>query len=340
LCICILLSEPCRYVIAASTHHIPFASRERSFHPASLPQLIKVCNSESSRGYVCVRVGPRDYGTAAADVWSRSAILVERLVFAGCKADDSIEKRKEEKESSKRPPPSHEGLDWGKSIPSYLQSTVESELCDDWTVAIKEAEAISAARRKAIEQGLDPEVAEDQSRAAVRLSRSVSIWNRIREEAARDIEGEPMLSSFMYTSILSHESFGEALAFILSNRIADETLLPTQLFSLFMTLERDHPEVLKGALADLQAVYDRVWFLNPRVLRLSFNDFASPWRSTTLGSLSSLIFDRSCILLCCPQSRGGPVRCALLDGWRKRERCTRLPYRDRLLESLCRIQHA
>lgn len=151
-----------------------------------------------------------------------------------------------------------DNLDWGKSIPSYLQSTTQSEICDDWADAISEAEAIAAARKKAIEQGLDPAAAEHQSRAEVRLSRSVSTWNRIRQEATRDIEGEPMLSSFLFTSILSHDSFGEALAFVLSNRIADETLLPTQLFSLFMTLERQHPEVLKGALADLQAVYDRV----------------------------------------------------------------------------------
>lgn len=182
-------------------------------------------------------------------------------LFAGCEAEGGDSKEDEGKPSAKRPPPTYDLHDWGKSIPSYLQSTRESEFCDDWTDAINEAEAIAAARKKAIDQGLDPETAEDQSRAEVRLSRSVSTWNRIRQEATRDIEGEPMLSSFLFTSILSHESFGEALAFVLSNRIADETLLPTQLFSLFMTLERQHPEVLKGALADLQAVFDRVSLL-------------------------------------------------------------------------------
>lgn len=79
-----------------------------------------------------------------------------------------------------------------------------------------------------------------------------------------------MLSSFLFTSILSHESFGEALAFVLSNRIADETLLPTQLFSLFMTLEKQHPEVLQGAIQDLEAVYQRVRLPEqPKMLMLS-----------------------------------------------------------------------
>jgi hypothetical protein len=149
-------------------------------------------------------------------------------------------------------------LDWGRSIPSYLQSTVATELCDEWTDAISEAEAVSAARHRALEHGEDPDHAESASRNSVRLSRAMRVWNRIRKEAARDIEGEPLLSSFLFTSILSHESFGEALAFVLSNRIADQTLLPTQLFSIFMTLERQHPEVLQCALADLEAVYDRV----------------------------------------------------------------------------------
>lgn len=155
--------------------------------------------------------------------------------------------------------PNHlESLDWGQSIPSYLQSTHSHELCEEWSSAIEEAEAVASARKNAIEQGRDPEDAELESRKAAKLFRSVSIWNRIRQEAARDIETEPMLSSFLFTSILSHESFGEALAFVLSNRIADETLLPTQLFSLFMTLERKHPEVLQGAIQDIEAVYQRV----------------------------------------------------------------------------------
>lgn len=139
-----------------------------------------------------------------------------------------------------------------------MQSTHSHELCDEWSDAIEEAEAVAAARKQAIQEGRDPENAEIESRKAAKLFRSVSIWNRIRQEAARDIETEPMLSSFLFTSILSHESFGEALAFVLSNRIADETLLPTQLFSLFMTLERQHPEVLQGAIQDLEAVYQRV----------------------------------------------------------------------------------
>lgn len=176
-------------------------------------------------------------------------------IGAPSNSEKDISSKKREKDSVQN---NLESLDWGQSIPSYLQSTHSHEICDEWSNAIEEAEAVASARKKAIEQGRDPEDAELESRKAAKLFRSVSIWNRIRQEAARDIETEPMLSSFLFTSILSHESFGEALAFVLSNRIADETLLPTQLFSLFMTLERKHPEVLQGAVNDLEAVYQRV----------------------------------------------------------------------------------
>jgi hypothetical protein len=47
-------------------------------------------------------------------------------------------------------------------------------------------------------------------------------------EATRDAAEEPLLSSFLYASILAHDSFERALAFVLSNRLASAVMLPTQ----------------------------------------------------------------------------------------------------------------
>lgn len=44
------------------------------------------------------------------------------------------------------------------------------------------------------------------------------VWRAIRQEAERDAAAEPLLSSFLYGSILCHDSFERALAFVLSNR--------------------------------------------------------------------------------------------------------------------------
>ena len=41
-----------------------------------------------------------------------------------------------------------------------------------------------------------------------------------RREAARDAAAEPMLSSFLHACILSHNTFADALAFVLSKRLA------------------------------------------------------------------------------------------------------------------------
>ena len=55
------------------------------------------------------------------------------------------------------------------------------------------------------------------------------MWAAIRAEAQADADAEPMLSSFLYASILAHQSFDRALAFVLANRLASAQLLATQL---------------------------------------------------------------------------------------------------------------
>jgi hypothetical protein len=55
------------------------------------------------------------------------------------------------------------------------------------------------------------------------------MWAAIRAEAQADADSEPMLSSFLYASILAHSSFDRALAFVLANRLASAQLLATQL---------------------------------------------------------------------------------------------------------------
>lgn len=59
------------------------------------------------------------------------------------------------------------------------------------------------------------------------------VWDKIRETAKKDADAEPLLSSYMYMSILSHETLEQAISFVLANRLADSTLLPTQLMEMF-----------------------------------------------------------------------------------------------------------
>uniref|UniRef100_A0A7S2T0P8 serine O-acetyltransferase n=1 Tax=Chloropicon primus TaxID=1764295 RepID=A0A7S2T0P8_9CHLO len=82
------------------------------------------------------------------------------------------------------------------------------------------------------------------------------VWTCIRKEAEEESSAEPLLSSRMYSSVLSHQSFEMALANILANGIGDKNLLPCQLIHIFLSsLQKD--KIRTAALLDLQVTKDR-----------------------------------------------------------------------------------
>lgn len=78
-----------------------------------------------------------------------------------------------------------------------------------------------------------------------------------RQETQRDANEEPLLSSFLYASILSHDTFERSLAFVLANRLADVTMLATELFEIFHSILKAEAKVREAAVADLVAVRER-----------------------------------------------------------------------------------
>uniref|UniRef100_A0A7S3R4K9 serine O-acetyltransferase n=1 Tax=Dunaliella tertiolecta TaxID=3047 RepID=A0A7S3R4K9_DUNTE len=133
---------------------------------------------------------------------------------------------------------SPESLDWGSSaFPSYLVSL--------------------SGRPFPCQEGLDPSTTRPGSGIKAKWKREDAIWQQIRREAAADAAAEPLLSSFLYASILAHDSFEKSLAFVLSNRLADTTLLPTQLFEIFVDVLSLDDDMRCGALADVEAGIER-----------------------------------------------------------------------------------
>jgi len=59
------------------------------------------------------------------------------------------------------------------------------------------------------------------------------VWTLMRQEAQREATREPLLVSFIYSTILNHPTLESALAFHLSNRLASPAMLSTQIMSLF-----------------------------------------------------------------------------------------------------------
>ncbi|KAG7623014.1 Hexapeptide repeat [Arabidopsis suecica] len=83
------------------------------------------------------------------------------------------------------------------------------------------------------------------------------IWDSIREEAKLEAEEEPVLSSFLYASILSHDCLEQALSFVLANRLQNPTLLATQLMDIFCNVMVHDRGIQSSIRLDVQAFKDR-----------------------------------------------------------------------------------
>ncbi|RXI06360.1 hypothetical protein DVH24_018402 [Malus domestica] len=83
------------------------------------------------------------------------------------------------------------------------------------------------------------------------------IWDAIREEAKLEAEKEPILSSFLYASILAHDCLEQALGFVLANRLQNPTLLATQLMDIFYDVMLRDEDIQRSIHLDVQAFKDR-----------------------------------------------------------------------------------
>lgn len=83
------------------------------------------------------------------------------------------------------------------------------------------------------------------------------IWAAMRAEARLEAEKEPLLSSYLYASILAHSCFERALGFVLANRLQNPTLLATQLMDVFDNVFMNDGDIQQSIRLDVQAVKER-----------------------------------------------------------------------------------
>ncbi|KAH7519836.1 hypothetical protein FEM48_Zijuj08G0079400 [Ziziphus jujuba var. spinosa] len=83
------------------------------------------------------------------------------------------------------------------------------------------------------------------------------IWDEVRREAKLEAEREPILSSFLYASILAHDCLEQALGFVLANRLQNPTLLATQLMDIFNDVMMRDTGIQRSIRLDVQAFKDR-----------------------------------------------------------------------------------
>jgi len=83
------------------------------------------------------------------------------------------------------------------------------------------------------------------------------VWTLLRHEAQREAQREPLLVSFLYSTILNHPNLESALAFHLANRLSSPSMMSTQIMSLIMEALDTSPTFRRDLRRDIMAVRDR-----------------------------------------------------------------------------------
>lgn len=84
-----------------------------------------------------------------------------------------------------------------------------------------------------------------------------SAWPRMRAEAAKAAEDEPILGSFLNATILHHKTICAALSYRLSEKLSDGEMNAMQWREVATAAYVDEPGIVDAAVADILAYYDR-----------------------------------------------------------------------------------
>ncbi|GFP80472.1 serine acetyltransferase 1 chloroplastic [Phtheirospermum japonicum] len=79
----------------------------------------------------------------------------------------------------------------------------------------------------------------------------------MKDEARSDVDQEPILCNYYFTSILSHDSLEIALANYLSMKLSDSSFPSGTLCDLILGLLTEDPEIMRAVKCDLRAVKER-----------------------------------------------------------------------------------
>jgi hypothetical protein len=83
------------------------------------------------------------------------------------------------------------------------------------------------------------------------------VWDLLRWEAFQQAQREPLLVSFLHSTILNHASLESSLAFLLANRLQSPMMISTQLQSLILQALDSSATFRRALRADMMAVRDR-----------------------------------------------------------------------------------
>lgn len=83
------------------------------------------------------------------------------------------------------------------------------------------------------------------------------VWEEIRERAFEQAAQEPMLASFLYATILNHDSLEDALSYHLANKLESQALPAISVREVIDDALRQDPDIGAAMRADIQAINER-----------------------------------------------------------------------------------
>ena len=83
------------------------------------------------------------------------------------------------------------------------------------------------------------------------------IWHAVREEASEAIRNDPLLATFLHTTVLSHATLEEAVIHRIAQRLDHGDISAQLIGQTFRTMVESQPEWSGIVRVDIQAYYDR-----------------------------------------------------------------------------------
>lgn len=85
----------------------------------------------------------------------------------------------------------------------------------------------------------------------------IELWEDIRQEVEELVKEEPMLASFYHSTILKHNNLGNALSYILANKLANPIMPAIALREIIEEAYQSKPSIIISASYDIHAVRHR-----------------------------------------------------------------------------------
>jgi serine O-acetyltransferase len=83
------------------------------------------------------------------------------------------------------------------------------------------------------------------------------IWDAVRDEAMAAVKSDPLLSAFLYSTVLNQESLEDAVIHRLAQRLDHADMSANLIAQTFKEMTRAQPEWSATMRVDIQAYYDR-----------------------------------------------------------------------------------